>query len=717
MKGMGSLSSAAGIDLVVPGYFVCAGILLFAALVSAALGLFRGRAPLYLAFAAACLASAGVAATTASYYLSDSVAGAVAAQRWLATSTLLVVGSIVAFIALYTDAHRQRGWLFAMGASIAILVIANHVLPFGIRFASVDSFGWIHLSWGESLYRIEGETGAWSLAYRVLAAVVAAWSLWRLAALFRTGARRAAMLLAFCLFVLLLASLQGALIDLGVLDTFHYSGFALVGLALLAGAGLVVRLQEQNAALEATALQLRAENDLRREAEAEIRERAYRDGLTGLPNRVYVQDHLAAFIMGGRGSAYGAAAILDLDHFKVINDALSHEVGDELLREVTARLRGVAPAGALLARMGGDEFLVVLEDLCPGEDEVRAKIDIFAADAARVLAQPLALGERSLNLFASIGITTFEVPGTSPAEVLSRVDMALHRAKKRGRNNIQRFVPGLQRDANERFRVVEGLRRAVESGELSLSYQPVVAASGSVVGAEALMRWRSREGEVSPALFIPIAEETGLIHALGEWSLREGCLKLAAWQRAGVAFDGHLAVNVSPWQLARPDFVARLRAIVEAAAIDPRRLCLEITETAVLFDVEETVAKLRELRPLGVRIALDDFGTGYSSLALLKDLPLDAIKIDRSFVRGLDERANQHLVRVVVAIGAELGLDVVAEGVETEEERRLLAELGCPRLQGYLFARPMPEEEWLRWLGARAGHGLAAATDSAHVTV
>src|SRR5688500_547576 len=696
---LGAQSSAAGIALVLPGYFICAGILLFAAGIAAAVGLYRGRTSLYLAFAAACLASAGVAATTASYYLSDSVAGGVTAQRWLVTATMTVLAAIVAFIAIYTDARAQRGWLAAMGAAIMVMVAANHFLPYGIRYESVEGFSWMHLPWGESIFRLEGETGGWSAAYRVFTVAVGAWTLWRLATLFRSGARRAAMLLAFCLFVLLLASMQGALIDFGLLRTFHYSGFALVGLALVAGAGLLVRLHEQNAELESRALQLRAENDLRREAEAEIRERAYRDGLTGLPNRVYVQDHLAAFIMGGRAPAHGAAAVLDLDHFKVVNDALSHEVGDELLREVSARLRAVAPAGALLARMGGDEFLVVLEELAPGEDEMRAKIDIFAADAARALAQPLALGERSLNLFASIGITTFEVPGTSPAEILSRADMALHRAKKRGRNNIQRFVPGLQRDANERFRVVEGLRRAVEAGELALYYQPVVTAAGSVVGAEALMRWRSPEGDVSPALFIPIAEETGLIHALGEWSLREGCLKLAAWQRAGVPFEGYLAVNVSPWQLARPDFVARMRAIVEAAAIDPRRLCLEITESAVLFDVEETVAKLRELRPLGVRIALDDFGTGYSSLALLKDLPLDAIKIDQSFVRSVHERANQHLVRVVVAIGAELGLDVVAEGVETEEERRLLAELGCPRLQGYLFARPMAEHEWLRWLG------------------
>ena len=689
---------ASGLDLVVPGYFICVGILLFAAVTAAAVGLYRGRLPIYLAFAAACLASAGVAAATASYYLSESVAGAVSAQRWLATSTLMVTASLVAFIALYTDLRGKRRWLAIMGAWIAVLVAANHVLPYGVRFSSVTSFGWVHLPWGESIFRIRGESSPWSLAYRLLTVVVAGWCIWRLGAHFRTGFRRSAALLGVCIFVLMLASVQGALIDRGYIEGFHYNAFALVGLALLAGAGLMVRMQEQNDALELTASQLRAENELRREAEAQIRSRAYRDALTGLPNRIYVQDHLGAFIAAPEGGiAWGAVMALNLDHFKVINDGLSHSVGDELLCEVTRRLQSVVPPGAMLARMGGDEFLAVLDGLSQDEEAVRARIDILAADVARVLAQPHQLGERSLNLFASIGVATFEVPGTTAPEVVRRAGMAMQRAKKKGRNNIQRFVPDLQRDALERFRVVEGLRRAIDAGELSLHYQPQVAADGRVVGAEALMRWRSAEGFIPPSRFIPIAEETGLIHSLGEWSLREGCLKLAAWAREGRAFEGYLSVNVSPWQLARPDFVARTRAIVEASGIAPRRLMLEITESAVLFDVEDTVAKLRELRPLGLRIALDDFGTGYSSLALLKDLPLDAIKIDQSFVRHLDVRANQHLVRMVGAIGEELGLDVIAEGIETEAERAQVEALGCRQMQGYLFSRPLPEEEFLAW--------------------
>jgi diguanylate cyclase (GGDEF)-like protein len=713
MGSMGALSSSAGIALVVPGYFVCAGILLFAAAIAVVLGLYRGRPSIYLAFAAACAGSAGVAMSTASYYLSDSLGGAIAAQRWLATSTLVVTAALVGFVALYTEARGQRGAIVAMLAAIVVLAGANHVLPLGVRYVSVDSFTWLHLRWGESIFRVEGVVGAWSVAYRAVTAVVAAWCLWQLARYYRAGHRRAAALVAFCLFVLLLASFQGALIDAGVLRTFHFSGFALVGLAILAGAGLVVRLHEQNAALEATAGELRAENELRREAEATIRERAFRDGLTGLPNRAYVHDHLACLVAAARTPAFGAVLVMDLDHFKVVNDALSHETGDELLREVAARLRSMAPADVVLARVGGDEFLMALGAATPDEDQARARIEILADEVARAFSRPLAAGERYLNLFASVGVVTFDLPGTSPAEILQRAGMALNQAKKRGRNNVQRFVPGLQREATEKFAIVEGLRRAVEGNELALRYQPVVTSDGRLAGAEALMRWHAPGGDVPPARFIPIAEETGLIHALGEWSLREGCLRLAEWRRRGVPFEGWLSINVSPWQLARPDFVARTRAIVEASGVPPSSLCLEITESAVLFDVEEAVAKLRELRPLGVRIALDDFGTGYSSLALLKDLPLDTIKIDQSFVRHLDEGANRHLIRVMVAIGSELGLDVVAEGVETETDRQRLVELGVGRMQGYLFARPLGEEEFVGWIASHQGEARVPAGDVA----
>ncbi|HUP97281.1 MAG TPA: EAL domain-containing protein [Usitatibacter sp.] len=696
---IGQLSSDSGFALVVPGYFVCAGILLYTGLTAAIVGTYRQRVPLYLAFAATCLSSASFSVAIASYYLADSVGGAIEALRWASAGAAGFLASIFVFVAIHTRAPRMRRVYLVAGALAAIFLTANFTLPLGTRLASVDTHGWFHMPWGESLFRLEGSVSPWNVAFRLVSAAFVAWAVLRLVDMGRRGQRRDAIFLAMYLLLVFAASFHGALIDLGVVKGFHLVPFAFVGLALLMSVNLVMRIGEYNRELTASAAELRLENDRRRDAEARIRERAFTDPLTGLPNRLFLQERLASLIELGAEGAHGAVLCCDLDHFKVVNDALSHEVGDQLLRQVATRFSQVAIGEACVTRMGGDQFMFMLEGMYTTEDEARARIERLASDVLGTLSHPLGDGARAFNLAASIGVATFAARVSTSAEVISHSEMALHRAKRRGRNNIQAFVPSLRREAAERFGVVEGLRQAIDAGELTLHYQPQVNQNGLAVGAEALMRWNSRErGPVPPATFIPIAEETGLIHALGEWSLREGCRRLARWQRDGVAFGSHLSINVSPWQLARPEFVSRLADIVRESGADPRLLTLEITESAVLFDVHETVAKLREIRPTGVRIALDDFGTGYSSLALIKDLPLDAIKIDQSFVRALDSGANKQLIRVVVAIGVELGLEVIAEGVETQADRDTLVALGCTQLQGFHFARPMAEAQFLEWL-------------------
>ena len=700
---IGQLSSDAGIALVVPAYFVCAGILLYTGIVAAILGTHRGRAPLHLAFAATCVFSAGITLALASYYLASSIAGGVEALRWSSAMSVLFLYALCVFVGVYTEARGMGRIYAAMGALAALFVAATFALPFGTRYSEVHSFNYIHLPWGESLFHINATISYWNSAIRLASLAAFVWSVWRLMGLYRRGQRRDAMVLAAYLALLFAASIHGGVVDRGWSQSFHSAPIALVGLALLMSVNLGMRLREQNAELARVAEELRAENQRRREAEARIRERAFTDPLTGLPNRLFLQERVAALIELGAEGAHGALICCDLDHFKVVNDALSHAVGDELLREVAARFQEVARTEAAVVRMGGDQFMLVLERVHATEAEARARVELLAAEVARQLSRPLGGGGRSFNLSASIGVATFAARGSSAGEAIGRAEMALQHAKRRGRNNIQAFVPALQRDAAERFGIVEGLRHAIENGELTLHYQPYLDQDGRAVGAEALMRWTSRaRGPIAPSTFIPVAEETGLIHVIGEWSLREGCRRLARWKRDGIAFGGHLSINVSPWQLARPEFVERLAEIVEESGIDPSQLTLEITESAVLFDVHETVAKLREIRPTGVRIALDDFGTGYSSLALIKDLPLDAIKIDQSFVRHLHAGANRHLIRVVVAIGAELGVQVIAEGVESQADRDALVALGCTHLQGYHFAKPMPEGHFIEWLRARS---------------
>ncbi|HEX4763503.1 MAG TPA: EAL domain-containing protein [Usitatibacter sp.] len=699
---IGQLSSDSGIAIVVPAYFVCAGILLYTGIVSAILGMYRGRAPVHLAFALTCFMSAIMSFSFSSYYLASSVHGGVEAQRWVLAASIVFMLGLFLFVGIFTEARGMRRVYAGATALAAIFVVATFALPYGTRWSAVQSYGWMYMPWGESLFHLNGEMGAWYYALRAASLAVVVWTVSRLLQLHRSGRRRDALVLAIYIVVLFASSVQGALIDRGWTETFHTVPVALVGLALLMSVSLGIRMREENLKLEDIAARLAEENDRRREAEAKMRERAFTDGVTGLRNRLFVQDRLCGLVDFGPEKAHGAVLLCDFDHFKVVNDALSHGVGDDLLREAALRLTRLAGAEASVVNMGADAFMIVPDRLFDEEAQAQARIEELARDATREMSRPFVIGERSVSLTASAGVATFASRSGTATEVIGRAEMALERAKKRGRNNIQPFVPSLQSESAERFRLIEGLRHAIDAGELALHYQPQLDTSGALVGAEALMRWNSSSmGAVPPSTFIPVAEETGLIHALGEWSLREGCTCLAKWRKKGSAFDGHLSINVSPWQLARPEFVDRLCETLDATHVEPGHLTLEITESAVLFDVNETVAKLRQIRPLGVRIALDDFGTGYSSLALIKDLPLDAIKIDQSFVRHLQEGANKHLIRVVVAIGAELGLEIIAEGVETAGELDALAALGCTRLQGYFLGRPMPAAQFEAWVAQR----------------
>ena len=698
---MGTISPGGEIALVVPGHFVCAGILFYTAIVAAVMGAYRARAPASLAFAAVCLGASAYTVATAAYYVSETVPGAVEAVRWQFACAVLIVLSLLAFIAYYTGAQRMGRWFALAGAIASVYLVADFALPLGVRFSSIASSRHVVLPWGERIFHIEGHVSAWNVVFRLLLLVLLAWAVRRLIAQYRAARRREAIYLAVYLLGLFAASIQSALIDWGAIETFNVIGFAFTGLSLFIVVKLLMDLREQNLELERGSLELAAENERRREAQAEMWRRAYRDPLTGLANRMLIVEQLGLMCDGSDG-AYGAVLHVNLDHFKVVNDGLSPEVGDAVLREVARRLVEGAGDRALVARVGGDEFVAVLHPLLESEARALEAIERLAADFARRIAEPLRLGEQVLNIGASMGIAAFAATEGAPQDVLAYASMALREAKRRGRNTMQLFEPRLRENAEARYRMVEGLRRAIEQEELALHYQPQVGPGGEIVGAEALARWHSpQSGEVLPTAFIPLAEETGLIHALGEWTLRRGCEQLAAWQREGVPFHGHVSINVSPWQLARPNFVARLRDIVAASGVDPHRVMLEITESAVLYDVGETVAKLKEIRPLGVRIALDDFGTGYSSLSIIKDLPLDAIKIDQSFVHNLSDGATRHLVRVIVAIGEELGLDVVAEGVETEGDLAGLRALGCGILQGYLFCRPLAPGQFAAWIRTR----------------
>jgi diguanylate cyclase (GGDEF)-like protein/PAS domain S-box-containing protein len=432
----------------------------------------------------------------------------------------------------------------------------------------------------------------------------------------------------------------------------------------------------------------------RRQAEEDIRLQSVHDALTKLPNRTLFLDRLEqALARADRSHRTAAVLFLDLDRFKVVNDGLGHVVGDELLVEVAARLRTIVRPSDTVARFGGDEFVVLCDDADSEDDAVEVAGRILEA-----LGQPFLLSGREVMVSASVGIAVANGNESGGAEALVRdADAAMYRAKERGKARFEIFDDAIRMRAVRRLETEQALRRALERGELEVMYQPGVwIATRHIAAVEALVRWRHPErGLVSPAEFIPVAEETGLIVPLGDFVLEQAAALSARLQWAAApGMTMTMAVNLSARQLSDPALVDRIRTLLFAHGLPPRSLSLEITESVLMEDAETATRMLQDLKDLGVYLAVDDFGTGYSSLAYLKRFPVDALKVDKSFVDGLGREAEDSaIVRTIVALAQTLGLETVAEGVETPEQLDELAALGCTFAQGYYFAMPMQAAE------------------------
>jgi diguanylate cyclase (GGDEF)-like protein/PAS domain S-box-containing protein len=431
----------------------------------------------------------------------------------------------------------------------------------------------------------------------------------------------------------------------------------------------------------------------RKRMEAELERLALYDSLTGLPNRALFSDRLSQAIERRARTQATAVYFLDVDRFKRINDSLGHAAGDEVLREVAARIQRMLRPEDTVARFGGDEFTV----LCESVGGVLEAVGV-ADRLQREIAQPLRAGGAELRLSASIGIALAE-PGEDAdcSRLVEDSDAAMYRAKERGGDRTELFDVAMRERAVTALSIEQELRHGLERGELRLFYQPLVSlTSGGIVGAEALIRWQHPErGLLSPDNFLPVAEESGLIVEVGAWAVGEACRRLRDWDRRnGGPSDFGLAVNLSARELTHPDVVETVLTAVRRSALDPHRLTVEVTESTAMADRDSGFRALRELSAAGVRIAIDDFGTGYSSLDHLREMPADILKIDRSFVAGMAANSpDSALVAAAIAMGRALEMEVVAEGIETSEQVADLRELGCPLGQGYLFARPLPPEE------------------------
>jgi diguanylate cyclase (GGDEF)-like protein/PAS domain S-box-containing protein len=423
---------------------------------------------------------------------------------------------------------------------------------------------------------------------------------------------------------------------------------------------------------------------------------AQHDSLTDLPNRVLLNDRLReAIILSRRHQRELAVLFLDLDRFKHINDSLGHVVGDRLLQSVAQRLLSCVRSSDTVGRQAGDEFVVLLWEVRRAEDAA-----IAAAKILEALRKPHLIDEHELHITASIGIVTYPEDGTDVETLMKKADLAMYHAKQTRHDSYQFFKPEMNVRAVERQSLEGTLHYAIERQELVLHYQPQFnLASGAIIGAEALIRWRHpQRGLVPPGQFISIAEECGLIVPIGRWVLREACRQARAWRIAGLP-PLCVAINVSAVELRTPGFVAGVRATLKETGLEPRYLELELTETVLIEDSRCVAAVLKELKDVGVLLALDDFGTGYSNLSQLKRFPIDALKIDQSFVRDLGVDADDAgIVTAVIGLGKSLHMRVVAEGVETREQLEILREHGCPQGQGYYFCRPVPAEQFRRLL-------------------
>jgi diguanylate cyclase (GGDEF)-like protein len=430
----------------------------------------------------------------------------------------------------------------------------------------------------------------------------------------------------------------------------------------------------------------------RKRYQVQLEHQANYDALTGLPNRNLLHDRLRQAVYSQRLPRAIAVVFMDLDHFKFVNDSLGHSTGDLLLKAMAERLRTVLREGDTVGRVGGDEFVLILNDQSNEEIIYRAMQRISAK-----VAEPITIEGKELYVSCSAGISIYPQDGRDVDTLLKNADAAMYRAKDHGRSNFQFYTSEMNERVNERLALENALRRALERNELILHYQQKVSLkTGQIVGCEALVRWLHPEwGLVRPARFIPLAEETGLIVSIGEWVLREACRQSRAWMDDGL-HPGVVSVNLSVRQFRQEGLVRTVSRILEETRLDPAQLEMELTESMVMGNVDQAIAVLQGLKQLGVTLSVDDFGTGYSSLSYLKDLPIDTLKIDRSFVRDIgsgDEADDGVLAQAIISLAHALHLKVIAEGVETDAQMRFLRRHACDEVQGFFYGEPLPPEQ------------------------
>lgn len=692
--------------LYVPALWIACGVCLFSGIQFVLVSTSDGKNQLYTAFGCLCLLLAGYLLLTATLYQTHSVIWGIWLVRAQVALTCGIYPAAIGFFGLYANLVHWHRWFLLAAAIFGAAFIINLFSPASVLYSSISATAPLLLPWGESVRLFKGTDSPFASTYYLAVGACFIWAVGCCVVLWRRGQRQRMWPLALYLVIQIITFEHAEYVYRTDQRSITFEALAFLALVLIMSDVLRRELRRQTGALGASLKRLRIETDRRELVEEDLRHVAYHHRLTGLPNRLHMQNDLHA-ALAAQTFDHDALVLLNLDHFKTINDALGHAVGDEVLRSTAARVVAAVPAETQVAHFGSDEFALLLRSVGDSTESAAENAKQLALRVMACVAAPLRLGDHELVIGSSAGIVMLPSTAGDVSSVLREADVALHHAKAAGRNTAIVFESAMQASIEQRHSLVSDLRLALQRDEFEVYYQPQVDMHGRFVGAEALLRWQHPvRGLIEPIEFIPVAEEAGLIHAIGREVLHRACIERSAWPAATA--HARLAVNVSPWQLFAQDFVNALLETARSTDVNPAHITLEITESIYLQDLDDIANKIRALAAHGFQFSMDDFGTGYTTLASLKKLPVSELKIDRVFVEGLQPGSHDGFVDAMIAIAHHLDLVVVAEGVETETQLTALRAMGCDVTQGYLVSRPLTAVAFREWLTANLAQNQAS---------